>query len=346
VGRLRRAVGVPRDADGHRDGPRRGHHLGAVHRGPDPGHAHADHPAVPQADQVHARHAGAAAGDGQAPGQVQGQEGPAVPAGHGPGADGAVQEPRLQPVLRLPAHPGADAHLLRAVPGPQRRARVRGRRRGRARPERGHRAVLQRGHVLRRPAVLHAAQPRRRQPRGHDPPGDRDDRRDVRLAVLHPEAADGQEHERGREGLPHVPPAADDAVPVPPGLRDRRHQLPHRRPHLLDRLQRLVHGPAVVGHPQQPDPGLAGRAGAQRAPRRQGAPPGRQDRGGARGRHRGAACPRRRRAASAAGRQEAPEAAGEAETGAITAAGRPGSTPSPHGAGAPGPVLPRPQETT
>ena len=61
---------------------------------------------------------------------------------------------------------------------------------------------------------------------------------------------------------------------LPRGLRRRWHRVPDRRPLLLDHLQPVDDGPAVLRDPQQPgtrDAGLQGQAGPRR---REGAPQG------------------------------------------------------------------------
>ena len=70
--------------------------------------------------------------------------------------------------------------------------------------------------------------------------------------VPHPAPADEQEH-AGRRALRPLRPAAEDAALRPPGrVRRRWYRVPDRCPLLLDHVEPLDHGPAVLRHPQQP----------------------------------------------------------------------------------------------
>ena len=84
--------------------------------------------------------------------------------------------------------------------------------------------------------------------------------------VPDPAPADEQEH-AGRRADRAVRPAAEDAALRPPGrLRRRWHRVPDRRALLLDHLEPVDDGPAVLRDPQQPgprDPGRRGQGGAR-----------------------------------------------------------------------------------
>ncbi len=140
---------------------------------------------------------------------------------------------------------------------------------------------------------------------GHHGDGGAPRGRDDRDHVPHPAAADEQEHAGRRAHRPLRPAAEAPALRAARGLRRRRHRLPDRRPPLLDHLQPVDDGPAVLRDPQQPGAGHArgrGQAGARRG---QGRPPRRRRRAGDRHDHgRGA----RDRAASR------PAAAAQAQT--------------------------------
>ena len=93
-------------------------------------------------------------------------------------------------------------------------------------------------------------------------PGPRDDRDHV----PHPAAADEQEHAGRRAQRPVRPAAEAAALRAPAGLRGRRHRVPDRRADLLDHLEPVDHGPAVLRDPQQPrtrHPGLRCQGGAR-----------------------------------------------------------------------------------
>ena len=169
-----------------------------------------------------------------------------------------------QPVRLVPADPAADADLLRAVPA--------------ARPGR------QDGKAPRRPdrracaeqfgdAKLFGAHPDLRHV--HSRPTARSTCRswpailvrDDRDDVPHPAPADEQEH-AGRRAERALRPAAEDAALRPARrLRRRWHRLPDRRAPLLDHLQPVDDGPAVLRDPQQPGARHAGvrrQGGARR----------------------------------------------------------------------------------
>ena len=109
-------------------------------------------------------------------------------------------------------------------------------------------------------------------------------RGDDRHHVHHPAPADEQEH-AGRRADRAVRPAAEAAaLRAAGGLRRRWHRVPDRRPLLLDHLEPVDDGPAVLRDPQQPGAGdarLQGQAGPRR---REGAAQG--PAGGRRDRHR------------------------------------------------------------
>ncbi|CAA9376822.1 MAG: Inner membrane protein translocase and chaperone YidC, short form OxaI-like, partial [uncultured Nocardioides sp.] len=254
--------------------------LGALDHLPDPGDPDPSDPALRQADQVQPQHAAhPAEGEGAAE-EVRPRQGEARP-----GDDGALSRDGHQPVRVLSAHPAADADLLGAVP-PHRPGREAPRDRARHHDRDAQRAVRRRRlpgredlrHLLgHRPA-------RRARARGR--PGRRHDGDDV----PHPAPADEQEH-AGR--CPHRPvrPAAEVAALRPAArLRGRRHRVPGRRAVLLDHLQPVDDGPAVLRHPQQPRSGDARLQGQGAARQGQGRP-----QGPAAGGRRERAGPRRRR---------------------------------------------------
>ena len=74
-----------------------------------------------------------------------------------------------------------------------------------------------------------------------------------------------QEHAGGRADRPLRPAAEDAALRAAGGLRRRRHRVPDRRAPLLDHLEPVDDGPAVLRDPQQPgarDRGGAAQGGA------------------------------------------------------------------------------------
>lgn len=117
VAGVRHHGGFPRRAG------RRGHagggqlDLDAVHHRAGPGHPRSTNPGVPGPGEGPAQDAAPAAGPEGAPGQVQGQDRPCVPAGHGPGTDGPLQKARHQPVLCMPAAVDPGTVLPGAFPG-------------------------------------------------------------------------------------------------------------------------------------------------------------------------------------------------------------------------------------
>ena len=88
-------------------------------------------------------------------------------------------------------------------------------------------------------------------------PGARDDGDHVH----HPAPADEQEHAGRRADRPVRPAAEDAALRAAGGLRRRRHRVPDRRALLLDHLEPVDDGPAVLRDPQQPGARHAGRRG-------------------------------------------------------------------------------------
>ena len=98
------------------------------------------------------------------------------------------------------------------------------------------------------------------------------DHRDDGHLVHHSAAADAQEHAaRGADGTVRAA-AEDHALRLPAGFRDRRHQLPSRRPDLLVHLEPVDDGPAVLRDPPQPCPRHTGvrRLGGTTQGQRQG----------------------------------------------------------------------------
>ena len=250
-----RGLGHGHDSQGpgpHRVPRRAGYCLGAVHHRSDDRGAAAHHAAVRQADPRLARDAAPPARAAGPSGQVQGQEGPRVAPAHERRDDGALSQARDQPHGLLPADPGADAHLLRPVPG----AGLPGCRCCReVRPpldRSAHAAAGRAGSGLQRlrrqPVLLLPGQLRHA---GQDRHG-RHDHHHVGDAVVHHGAAVDEEHVDGVPQLrqPHDPFPADDAVRDAGDLRRLRRQLPDRCARLLGRLQPVDHGPAVLHHPQ------------------------------------------------------------------------------------------------
>ena len=91
-------------------------------------------------------------------------------------------------------------------------------------------------------------------------PGAGDDRHDV----LDPAAADAQEHADRRADRSLRPAAEDAALRAPGRVRGRRHRVPDRCPPLLDHLEPVDDGSAVLRDPQQPRARDGGRLKQER----------------------------------------------------------------------------------
>src|SRR6476660_6451836 len=99
VASVRDHAGVPRRAEFHRPAAGKRLDLDTVHHRPGAGDPCRPDPCLRQANQGTARYAAASARSEEDAGEVQGEDGPALPPGDGAGTDGAVQEARHQPVL-------------------------------------------------------------------------------------------------------------------------------------------------------------------------------------------------------------------------------------------------------
>ena len=111
-------------------------------------------------------------------------------------------------------------------------------------------AELRRRPVLRRRALRELHQQRR-------PPGRQDRRRHPRRRddadhVPDPAPADEQEHAGRRAVRALRQPAEDAALRAARGVRRRRHRVPDRCPPVLDHVEPVDDGPAVLRDPEQP----------------------------------------------------------------------------------------------
>ncbi len=235
--------------------------LGAVDRRPHGRRPHPAHPALRAADPLLAADAAHPARDAEDPEEVQGQARPGVPEGAAGGDHGSLPAHRDQPVQQL----SADPH-----PEPRSSSRssscsTTSRRRPRACRPRAIGPITQEVAQQIESSTIFGAklsdsfvtangnlnvQILTRRPH-HPDVGD-----DVHDAV----PADAQEHAGSGARQPVREAAEGPALPDADLLRDLRHQLPDRCPHLLAHDQPVDDGPAVLRHPQHARAGLRGRA--------------------------------------------------------------------------------------